>query len=49
MFLRLMSKLTFSYILWQVNLLYDMQSKFQTKVALHKDTREVHSTTSLNI
>jgi hypothetical protein len=37
------------YILWQVNLFYDMQSKIQNKVLLPKKTREVHFITSLNI
>jgi hypothetical protein len=37
------------YILWQVNLFYDMQSKFQNESALPKKTSEVHFITSLNI
>jgi hypothetical protein len=37
------------YILCQVNLFYDMQSKFQNKVVFPKETYEVHFITSLNI
>lgn len=43
-----MSELTI-YIIIQVYLLYDMQYKFQTKVLLPKNTREVHFITSVNI
>jgi hypothetical protein len=48
MFIRLMPNLHF-YILYQVNLFYDTQSKFQNKVLLPKKTREIHFITSLNI
>jgi hypothetical protein len=37
------------YNLWQVNLFYDMQSKFQNKVVLPRKKREVHFIVSLNI
>jgi hypothetical protein len=47
-FLKLTSKLTF-FILWQVNLFYDMHSKFQNKVLLPKKICEVQFINSLSI
>jgi hypothetical protein len=37
------------YILWQVNLFNDMESKFQNKAVLPKETCEVLFVTPLNI
>jgi hypothetical protein len=48
MYLKLKLNL-YCYILWQVNLFYDFQFKFQNEVVLPDETREVHFIASVDI